>query len=97
MIIYKAENKITGEVYIGQTKGTLRHRRSDHHYEAFTRQRSDKFHKALRKFGKQVFDWCEIYQGRNKILLAKAERDFIIKFNAIENGYNTQIRRDGVC
>ena len=33
-IIYKAENLVTGEVYIGQTKKPLCEKKRDHVYEA---------------------------------------------------------------
>ena len=94
MIIYKATNKITQEVYIGQTTNTLHNRIVDHIYEAFKRKRKDKFHAALREFGCKNFEWEEIASSNNHTNLAKKEREYIIKYQSIEYGYNTQIRHD---
>lgn len=94
MIIYKATNLITNEVYIGQISNTLHNRRVDHEYEAFKRGRKDKFHAALREFGCRNFKWEEIAKSNNMTNLFKKEREMIIKYDSIENGYNTQIRHD---
>ena len=58
-IIYKATNLITNEIYIGQTSNTLHNRTVDHVYEAFKRNRKDKFHSALREFGLKNFKFEE--------------------------------------
>lgn len=79
-IIYKAENIHTGECYMGQTKKGLARRIYDHEYEAFNRKATDKFHSALREWGRKAFNWSII--------------DDIIRYDAIDNGYNTQIRFD---
>lgn len=97
MIIYKAENLITNEIYIGQTTNTLHNRIIDHEYEAFKRNRKDKFHTALREFGRKNFKWTKIAESNNYTNLAKKEREMIIKYNSIDFGYNTQIRRDKKC
>lgn len=92
MIIYKATNKITSEVYIGKSIKTLAKRKSDHKYEAFVRKRNSKFYTALRKFGWENFNWevvCTAHTYKNLKIL---ERRYIIAFNAIDNGYNSQIR-----
>lgn len=94
MIIYKATNLITNECYIGQTTNTLHNRIVDHKYEAFNRKRNDKFHTAMREFGRKNFKWEEIAKSNNHTNLAKKERELIIKYDSIENGYNTQIRHD---
>lgn len=94
MLIYKATNLITNECYIGQTTNTLHNRRVDHEYEAFKRNRKDKFHSALREFGCKNFKWEEIASSNNHTNLAKKEREMIIKHNSIEYGYNTQVRHN---
>lgn len=94
MIIYKATNTQTGECYIGQTTCRLSTRKAAHHYEAFERMRNDKFHSALREYGREVFAWEVLAQGGNYSMLCRMERNFIILNNSIDKGYNTQVRND---
>lgn len=72
----------------------LHNRIVDHVYEAFKRQRKDKFHVALKEFGMKNFEFIEIFKSNNKTNLAKRERFFIKEYDSITNGYNTQIRND---
>lgn len=92
MIIYKAENVFTGEIYIGKTTESLKKRISKHIYEAFGRIRNNKFHAALRNYGIKAFEFSILTKAVNKSQLKKLERKYIIHFNSIEYGYNTQIR-----
>lgn len=92
MIIYRATNLITKEVYIGKTIKPLWKRKSDHKYEAFKRLRHSKFYCALREYGWDNFFWEVIAHSNTYTNLAKLERKLIIEHNAIDHGYNTQIR-----
>lgn len=74
-IIYKAENLVTGEVYIGQTKKPLCEKKRDHVYEAFKRYATNKFHKALREFGLKNFDWSIVDECNDYARLSKMERN----------------------
>lgn len=94
MIIYKARNKITEEVYIGQTKKKLCERRRDHVYEAFKRGLNDKFHSALREFGLRQFEWTELARAKSYTKLSKLEFCFIEMHDSIRYGYNTLYRND---
>ena len=94
MILYKVENRITGELYIGQTKKLLCERRRDHVYEAFKRGATDKFHSALREFGRRAFDWAIISEHANYKKLTEAENEAIHFYDSIKYGYNMQIRHD---
>lgn len=94
MIIYKATNIVTGEVYIGETRQTLVQRKAQHFYEAFKRGLTDKFHTAIREYGKENFTFEPIAKSNSFTNLAKKERDLIIKFESIDKGYNTQVRKD---
>lgn len=93
-IIYKAKNIITNECYIGQTSNTLHNRIVDHEYEAFKRNRNDKFHTALREFGLKNFIWEVIAKSNNFTNLCKLENNFIRQLNTIDYGYNTMYRKD---
>lgn len=92
MIIYCAKNKINNKVYIGKTIKPLCKRMSDHKYEAFKRHRQSKFYNALREFGWENFSWSILGKTNTLTNLKKLERKLIISFNAIEEGYNSQIR-----
>lgn len=92
MIIYKATNKLTNEAYIGKTIKSLAKRKSDHKYEAFHRRRQSKFYRALREFGWENFNWEIVGHSNTYKNLKILEREFIVKFNTIDEGYNTQIR-----
>lgn len=93
-IIYKAENIHTGECYIGQTKKDLSRKIFDHEYEAFNRQATNKFHSALREYGRRAFDWSVVATCDDYTKLSKMESTYIKKYDSIKNGYNTQIRMD---
>lgn len=93
-IIYKAENIHTGECYIGQTKKGLARRIYDHEYEAFNRKATDKFHSALREWGRRAFNLSIVDECNNYTKLSRLEKKYIKWYDAIDNGYNTQIRFD---
>ncbi len=59
MIIYKATNKINNKSYIGQTQHSLESRNSQHYRDY--KDSNTSFHKALRKYGKENFEWKIIY------------------------------------
>lgn len=93
-IIYKAENIYTGECYIGQTKKSLERKKFDHEYEAFNRKATNKFHSAMREFGRKAFGWSIVDTCDDYTKLSKMEKKYIRKYNTIKDGYNTQIRFD---
>lgn len=56
MIIYEAYCEKSGKTYIGLTTQSLKTRRQQH--ESYARRGSNThFHKALRKYGADAFDW----------------------------------------
>ena len=93
-LLYKITNQETGECYIGQTKKDLARRIYDHEYEAFNRKATDKFHSALRAWGRRAFNWSIVDECNNYTKLSKLEKKYIKRYDAIDNGYNTQIRFD---
>jgi len=87
MIIYKAENKITGEVYIGKTIKTL-HVRKNQHINDSKRGSNYRFHKALNKYGVDSFEWiilCEIESNSKLNLL---EMFYISAYKRMTSLYN---------
>ena len=102
-IIYKITNKQNGKVYIGQTKVTLEWRLTNnlhgHFKRAFKDNDDNYFHAALRKYGKDNFDYSIIeeidnhkFNSKKEInaWLNERERYWIKYFNSNnhEFGYN---------
>lgn len=94
-IIYKVTNLINGKIYIGQTVRTLEERINQHFYDA------DKvdgfiFYKAIRKYGRESFNWCIIDSGQSREELNDKEIFWIKFYNSYikfqnSNGYNMTI------
>ena len=83
--VYKATNKISGKVYIGFDSRWPR-RKLVH----LCSKTNTHFHNAIRKYGKDSFDWEVIYQSRDHDhTLMIMEPYFIREYNSFgENGYN---------
>ncbi len=87
-IIYKAQNKETGEMYIGVTTDSIEARKKDHIDK--TRQGEEtKFYEAIGTYGAEAFSWEQIDTANSENELAAKEREYILKYNAKEKGYNT--------
>jgi len=56
MLIYEAHNKENGRVYVGLTTSDLKTRKSSHLRSAKAGSNAY-FHKALRKYGEDAFEW----------------------------------------
>ncbi|MDD5538722.1 MAG: GIY-YIG nuclease family protein [Candidatus Omnitrophica bacterium] len=68
MIIYKAINKINGKIYIGQTVGSLGKRITEH-----CRSSVGFFSRALRKYGREGFDFEIIENCESRKELSERE------------------------
>lgn len=89
--IYQSTNRITGKSYIGFTSGPLSKRKCQHHNAAFVRNRNSHFYHALRKYGRESFDWSEIFQSWDKeYCLDFAENILIEDHNTRFSGYNVR-------
>lgn len=87
-IIYKAENKLTGEVYIGATTKSINKRKSDH-IERANRGENGKLQEAIGTYGPEAFSWTQIDTANTLNELAQKEKEYVIKYNSKENGYNS--------
>jgi group I intron endonuclease len=87
-IVYKAENKLTGEVYIGATRNSLHQRKLDH-TERANRNENGRFQKALATYGPEAFTWTQIDTASTTDELAQKEKAYVIQYNSKENGYNS--------
>src|SRR3990167_1298884 len=88
-IIYVATNKINGKSYIGQTSKMLGGRRYAHEWDS-EKGSQCVFHRALRKYGFENFEWSVLWEGSvSRLVLGKLETDFIKEYNSkVPNGYN---------
>jgi group I intron endonuclease len=86
--IYKCTNKINGKTYIGFTNKKLEKRIIEHISSANTNSKY-LLHKAIRKYGVDVFHWETILESLDKnYLLSEMENYFILESNSyFEEGY----------
>ncbi|MDC1276938.1 NUMOD1 domain-containing DNA-binding protein [Algibacter sp.] len=87
-IVYKAQNKITGEVYIGATTCSLYQRKLDH-TERANRSEKGKFQEAIGTYGPEAFTWTQIDTASSNDELAAKEIAYVTKYDSKENGYNS--------
>jgi hypothetical protein len=87
-IIYKAQNTINNQVYIGATTNSLEQRAQDH-IERANRGEEGKFQQAISTFSAGAFEWEQIDTADSVDELALKEKKYIYEFNAKENGYNS--------
>src|ERR1700722_11487271 len=88
-VIYIATNTVNGKKYIGQTIYTMEHRKYAHRRDALNKGSNLLFHKAIRKYGFDVFRWETIVSGLDQDNLDYHEIRFIAKYKTRDpNGYN---------
>lgn len=94
-IIYKCTCLKNNHVYIGETVIPFEKRIKEHLYDAKTREKKNKFHKYLHKYGRENFTWeiLEEFNEKNsqKIqeILDSREKFWIDYYDSINNGMNT--------
>lgn len=86
--IYKAQNLINGQVYIGATKNSLLQRKLDH-IERANRGDKGKFQEAIATYGPEYFQWEQIDTASTTNELAEKEKQYIVTYNSKEDGYNS--------
>lgn len=87
-IIYKAQNTISGECYIGATTKSLEERKQDHIQKA-NKKVGSYFQEAIGTYGADAFTWEQLDTASNPNELAEKESNYIYEFRACENGYNS--------
>lgn len=87
MYIYIAQEKKSGKVYVGATTNGLEHRIADHISKS-NKGLGSKFQKVLHELGKEAFEWKIIDVAESSEMLAHKERQYIIGYDSIKNGYN---------
>lgn len=87
-IVYKAKNKDTEEVYIGITTKSIEERQKDHLNKA-EKGESYEFQNAIATYGPDSFTWEQIDSANSINELAKKEKEYILKYNSKDEGYNS--------
>lgn len=73
MIVYEATNKKNGKVYVGLTTQNLDVRKSQHLRSAKSGSNIH-FHKALRKYGEDAFEWSVVFLCDSKESMYEKEK-----------------------
>ena len=89
-IIYKAENLLNAQVYIGATSNSIEKRKWDH-LERAKRGETNKFHNSIRTYGEEAFEWVQLTTATDMDELAQLEKSYIKKYDSKENGLNSDI------
>ena len=87
-IIYKANNKKTGESYVGSTSKSIKERKKDHKQKA-NKGIGGYFQEAIGTYGSEAFIWEQLDTASNANELAQKEKEYIIKYDSKESGYNS--------
>lgn len=92
MIIYKATNIFNGKIYIGQTTQKMSDRKTDHKLKAIKHNSQNYFHRAIRKYGIDNFNWEIIDTAKDRDELNEKEKYWIEYYNSINYniGYNSK-------
>lgn len=89
-IIYKATCIENGKVYIGQTTEHILVRKKNHLNKAFgSKFYGTHFYNAIRKYGKDSFEWKIIHENIPINYLDNMEVLTISLYDSYENGYNS--------
>jgi hypothetical protein len=89
-IIYKAQNIINNQVYIGATTNSVAQRKLDH-LERANRGEEGKFQQAISTFGAGAFEWEQIDTATSIDELAQLEQKYVYEYNSKKEGYNSSI------
>jgi len=87
-IIYKAVNTLNNQVYIGVTTNSVAQRTLDH-TERANRGEEGKFQQAISTYGAGAFEWEQIDTASSIDELAQKEKEYILKYESKEKGYNS--------
>lgn len=91
--IYRIENKINGNNYIGKTYLPIEERWKQHKKEVNKERAKDRpLYRAINKYGIENFQIIEIEFCEN---LEEREKYWIQKFDTYKNGYNATLGGDG--
>lgn len=95
-IIYKAENKVNGNVYIGKTVKSLNLRKNSHKCDAYAKSYNSAFHNAIRKYGWDNFEWSILCETDSESKLNALEKFYISAYRKMAGCYNLTNGGDGL-
>lgn len=98
MVVYLAKNIINNKSYIGKTIKSITYRKNQHIRESKLNRNNSIFHKAIRKYGEDSFEWIILGKYKNLSELNFAEVNWITLFKEQGNIlYNITCGGDGGC
>lgn len=92
--IYTITNLVNQKKYIGYTSQTIRQRFKDH-CDTAKREQKYKIHRAIAKYGVDMFSISEIYQSHDKAHITSIEDYFIKEFNTQHDDYGYNMANGG--
>lgn len=94
IVIYKAEFP-NAKVYIGKSKN-FESRKMSHFYNSnYKKTNSTKMKRAINKYGFDNIKWEIIFESDDIDIINEKEKEYIIFFDSIKNGYNISNGGDG--
>jgi hypothetical protein len=87
-LVYKVTNQVTGEAYIGATTKSIEERKADHIQKA-NKGTGSYFQEAMATYRPEDFVWEQIDTANSVNELAEKEKQYILKYNSKEQGYNS--------
>ena len=87
-IIYKVTNTVNNKIYVGQTVAGLKTRQENHVNDALAKRDNHYFHNAIRRHGKDKFEWKIIGSAESKEKLDELEIYYIKELKSFKEGYN---------
>ena len=87
-IIYRVTHKESGKVYVGASTKSMEERKKDH-IKKSKKGKSYEFQQAIATHGVEAFSWEQIDTANNVDELAQKEKEYILKYNSKEDGYNS--------
>jgi group I intron endonuclease len=88
--IYRATNKINGKSYIGYTSNFERRKKSHKREAIYKPNKNSLFHKAIRKYGFDSFEWDILFESEDKVYTHKVMEPYFISLHNtfLGEGYN---------
>lgn len=94
--VYKITNLVSGKIYIGQTRHSLKQRWRHHLHAALNGKLNGKLQQAIVKHGKESFTIGSIESGIVSIEELNAREAYYIQvYDTFKNGYNMTTGGDG--
>lgn len=94
--MYIIRNTLNNKVYIGSTIRDINERFEEHLYCSTKNKFRTKLYKAINKIGKDKFYISKLTSATNIKHLINLEKKYIIKYNSINEGYNSLSGGEGV-